>query len=66
MSNSRILESFVIGLSFLIWILFPIDSFAYFADFVSEKLPYNRKLESEADYVRLMLAARVQNSFIYI
>ena len=66
MSNNRILETIVIAFSFIIWAILPFDPYLFVADSISERfmkflfeLPYDRKLEQEADYVGTMLAAKV-------
>lgn len=64
-SHSRLIDIFSIAMAGLLWAFLPSDITALITQYIADKflkfllqLPYSRQLESEADEVGIMLAAR--------
>ncbi len=65
-SHSRLIDVVSIVMAGLLWAFLPSDIIALITQYFADKflnflfqLPYSRQLETEADYVGVMLAARV-------
>ena len=65
MSHTRLIDIISIGLALVVWTILPSDITAALTQILADRLlkftfelPYSRELETEADHVGLMLAAK--------